>query len=161
MVRIEVSHTFPGSVAKAFAYITSMQNWPAYWPDFIRIENPSEARWSYPGNKVTIVIKLLNRERALHMTLGEFQENARVTYISRQRGLPDVRHERHFTASPGGCVYHLIVEYAPRPGFAGLFDRLFLKRSVGQAMRRTVHNLERVFHNRPSRVSARYGRKSI
>ena len=28
MVRIEVSHTFPVSVAEAFAYITDMKNWP-------------------------------------------------------------------------------------------------------------------------------------
>jgi hypothetical protein len=148
MVRIEVSHTFPVSVAEAFAYITSMQNWPAYWPDFIRIENPSEARWKNPGNKVTIVIKLLNRERALNMELKEFQENARVSYISRQQGLPDVRHERLFKTVPGGCEYRLIVEYEPRRGFAGLFDRLLVKRSVERAMHKTVQNLESVLQSR-------------
>ena len=53
MVRIEVSHTFPVSVAEAFAYITDMKNWPEYWPDFIRIENPAAAGWSKPGDKAT------------------------------------------------------------------------------------------------------------
>jgi len=63
MIRIEVSHTFPVPVSEAFTYITDMRNWPAYWPDFIRIENLSEAKWSKPGDKSTVVIKLLNRER--------------------------------------------------------------------------------------------------
>ena len=145
MVRIEVSHSFPVSVAEAFAYITDMKNWPAYWPDFIRIENPSEARWSRPTDKTTIVIKLLNRERALKMELMEFQQDARVAYISRQQGLPDVRHERLFKPVPQGCEYRLVVEYEPRGGLAGLFDRWLQKWSVERAMHKTVQNLGRVF----------------
>ena len=145
MVHIEVSHTFPVSVAEAFAYITDMKNWPAYWPDFIRIENPDRASWSNPNDKVTIVIKLLNRERALHMELKEFQPDTRVAYVSHQYGLPDVRHERHFKAVPAGCEYRLVVEYEPRRGLTGLFDRFLVKRSVERAMRKTVQNLDRVF----------------
>ena len=51
MLRIEVTHTFDVSVAETLAYITDMKNWPEYWPDFIRIENPVAAGWSNPGNK--------------------------------------------------------------------------------------------------------------
>lgn len=152
MVRIEVSHTFPVPVSEAFAYITDMRNWPAYWPDFIRIENPTEAKWSNPGDKATVVIKLLNRERALNMEMKEFQKDVRVTYVSRQQGLPDVRHERHFKAVPAGCEYRLIVEYEPRQGFTGLFDSLFVKGSVERAMRKTVQNLDRVFQQRMDRA---------
>ena len=107
MLRIEVTHTFDVSVPEAFAYITDMKNWPEYWPDFIRIENPAAAGWSNPGDRATVVIKLLNRERALNMELEAFQKDACVTYVSRQRGLPDVRHERHFEAARDGCVYRL------------------------------------------------------
>jgi hypothetical protein len=114
MLRIEVAHTFDVSVAEAFAYITDMKNWPEYWPDFIRIDNPAAAGWSNPGDRATVVIKLLNRERALNMELKAFQKDACVTYVSRQRGLPDVRHERRFEAARNGCVYRLIVEYEPR-----------------------------------------------
>jgi hypothetical protein len=148
MVRIEVSRTFPVSVAEAFSYITDMKNWPEYWPDFIRTENPDEARWSTPGDKATIVIKLLNRERALNMELKEFVKDTRVTYVSRQEGLPDVRHERHFRAVPLGCEYRLVVEYEPRPGLTGLLDRFLVKGSVERAMRKTVQNLEPVFRQR-------------
>ena len=148
MLRIEVTHTFDVSVAEVFACITDMKNWPEYWPDFIRIENRAASVWSNPGDRATVVIKLLNRERALNMELKAFQADACVTYVSRQRGLPDVRHERHFEAARDGCVYRLIVEYEPRTGFAGLFDRTLVRRSVEQAMRRTMQNLDRLLHKR-------------
>ena len=148
MVRIEVIHAFRVSVAEAFAYITDMKNWPEYWPEFIRIENPSEARWSNPGDKATITIKLLNRERTLNMELKEFQRDTRVAYLSHQRGLPDTHHERHFKTAPAGREYRLVVEYEPRQGFTGLFDRLLVKPSVERALQKTVQNLERVFRQR-------------
>ena len=77
MIRIEVSHTFPVPVSEAFTYITDMRNWPAYWPDFIRIENPSEAKWSKPGDKATVVIKLLNRE-LLNQELTKIEKPAGI-----------------------------------------------------------------------------------
>jgi hypothetical protein len=70
MLRIEVAHTFDVSVTEAFAYITDVKNWPEYWPDFIRIENSAAAGWSNPGDRATVVIKLLNRERALNLEYG-------------------------------------------------------------------------------------------
>jgi Polyketide cyclase / dehydrase and lipid transport len=148
MLRIDVTHTFHVSVAEAFAYITDMKNWPEYWPDFVRIEHPAAARWSNAGDRAIVVIRLLNRERALNMELETFQKNARVTYLSRQRGLPDVRHERHFEAASDGCVYRLSVEYQPRTGLTGLFDRMLVRRSVERAMRQTVQNLDRLLHKR-------------
>jgi hypothetical protein len=153
MIRIEVSHSFPVSVAETFAYITDIRNWPEYWPDFVRLDNPSMTRWSSPGDKATVVINLLNRERALNMELKEFQKDERVTYISRQQGLPDVRHERHFKLAPQGCEYRLVVEYQPRGGFTGLFDRFLVKRSVERAMRKTVQNLDVVFQQRSKKTS--------
>ena len=148
MIRIEVSHTFPVSVAEAFAYITDIKNWPEYWPGFVRIEHPAAARWCSPGDRATVVIRLLNRERALNMELEAFQKNAHIRYVSRQPGLPDVRHERHFEAARAGCVYRLSVEYQPRTGLTGLFDKVLLRRSIVRAMRRTVRNLERRFQQR-------------
>jgi len=153
-LRIEVSHTFDVSVAEAFAYITDTKNWPAYWPGFVRIENAAAASWSTAGDKAIVVITLLNRERALNMELESFQKDACVTYVSRQRGLPDVRHERHFEGAHDGCRYRLIVEYQPRRGFAGLFDRIILRRSVKQALRKTVRNLDRIFRVKEPRSKA-------
>jgi polyketide cyclase/dehydrase/lipid transport protein len=145
MVHIEVSHTFPVSVSEAFAYITDIQNWPEYWPNFVRIENPSAAKWSSPGDKVTVVLKLLNRERVMKMELKEFQKDSRVIYVSRQAGLPDAHQERHFKTIPAGSEYRVVVEYQPRQGLVGLVDRLLVKASVEKAMRKLVQNLDRVF----------------
>jgi hypothetical protein len=146
MVLIEIKHRFPISVTKAFAYITDLNNWSAYWPDFVRMEDPANAKWGKPGDAVTIVLKLLDREQALNMTLEEFQKDVFVTYVSHQQGLPDARHERHFTATPEGFEYRLVVAFEPRPGWSGLFDRILLRWAVRRALRRTVENLSQVFH---------------
>ena len=148
MIHIEVSHVFPVSVNEAFTYITDIKNWPEYWPNFVRIENRAEATWSNPGDKVTVVLKFLNRERAMKMELLEFQKDMRVIYVSRQDGLPDARQERHFKTNPAGYEYRVVVEYEPRQGLIGLFDRLLVKGSVERAMRKLVENLDRVFQQR-------------
>ena len=75
-MRIEVIHTFHVSVDEAFAYITNMKNWPEYWPGFIRIERAATAGWSDPGDKATVLIKLLNRELALNMELEAVRKDA-------------------------------------------------------------------------------------
>jgi len=35
-----------------------------------------------------------------------------------------------------------VVEYEPRSGFGGLYDRLLLRRGIDRALRQTVANLE-------------------
>lgn len=144
-MRIEVIHTFDVSVAEAFAYITDTANWPQYWPGFVRIEDAAATRWRNTGDTATVVITLLNRQRALHMELESFRKDECVTYVTRQRGLPEVRHERHFEAARDGCRYRLVVEYEPRGGLAGLYDRTLVRRSVERALRQTVRNLDRIF----------------
>jgi len=145
MIRIEMKHVFPISVSEAFAYITDMSNWAAYWPDFVRIHDPANAQWGQPGDTVTVVLKLLNRERDLNMRLEKFQKDTLVTYLSRQRGLPDAWHERHFNATPDGFEYRLVVAYEPRKGLSGIFDRIVFKRAVAGALHKTIENLDRVF----------------
>ena len=146
MVLIEIKHRFPIPVTKAFAYITDLNNWPAYWPDFVRMEDPANAKWNKPGDAVVIVLKLLNREQPLNMTLEKFQKDVFVSYLSRQQGLPDARHERHFKAVPGGCEYRLVVAFEPRHGLSGLFDWIVLRWAVRRVLRRTVENLSWVFN---------------
>jgi hypothetical protein len=119
---------------------------------FRPIEDAAKTAWGNPGDKVTVVINLLNRERALNMELKEFQKDTRVTYVSCQQGLPDAQHERHFMAVPAGCAYRLVVAYEPRQGLAGLFDRYFVKGSVERAMRKLGHNLGTVFQQQSARA---------
>lgn len=141
-MRIEVGQTYPVSVSRAFSYITDIASWPDYWPDFVRIEADGPLRWEQPGDRVTVVIRMLNRERALKMELESFEKDAHVTYSSAQQGLPLMHHERHFEAHPAGCEYRLVVSYMPRSGVRGIFDRTLLRRSVAGKLRQALATLE-------------------
>jgi len=94
MLRVELAHTFPVSAGDAFAYITDTRNWKEFFPNFVRLDDPAHAKWDTPGDNVTVVIRLLGREVQVNMTLEQYQKDNRVTYVSRQQGLPDARHER-------------------------------------------------------------------
>jgi hypothetical protein len=140
MVRVERERRFGCSLETGFAYITDVANWPGYWPGFVRLEPGS--RWSAPGDEARMVVRLLGREVELHMTLRRLEENQVVEYESSQQGLPDARHERHFVPDDGGFRYRLVVEYEPRSGVRGLYDRLLVRRGVERALRQTLTNLE-------------------
>ena len=140
MLRIEREHRFECSVEIGFAYITDIANWPDYWPGFFRIEPGS--RWVVPGDEAVVFIRLLGREVELHMTLRRLEANTLVEYVSRQRGLPDARHERHFVKDDGGMRYRLVVEYEPRTGFHGLYDRFLMQRGLEGVLRKTAANLD-------------------
>ena len=140
MLRVEREHRFDASVEAGFAYITDQTNWPEYWPGFVRMERGSS--WSAPGDESTIVVKLLGREVVLRMVLSRLVANELVEYESSQPGLPDAHHERHFTPDGEGFLYRLVVEYEPRAGLRGLYDRFLVRRGVDRALRQTVANLE-------------------
>jgi hypothetical protein len=71
MIHVEAVNTFPGSASEVFGYITDLANWAEYWPGFVRIEDEQNARWGQPGDKLTLVFELLNRDRTLHMELEQ------------------------------------------------------------------------------------------
>jgi hypothetical protein len=141
VIRLEQTHRFATPLSTGFAYITEIDNWPAYWPGLVRVEPGS--RWAAPGDTATLVIRLLGREVELALRLSQLEPERLVTYTSVQQGLPDASHERHFTAAADGFDYRLVVEYEPRPGRRSLFDRVIVRRAVARAMRRTIENLER------------------
>ena len=112
MTRIESAHRFDVPVEQGFAFITNTENWPRFWPGYVRLEPGSS--WGAPGDTARLVTKILGRERELAMTVTAFEPNRLVTYTSTQPGLPDARHERHFEPDGDGFVYRLVVEYEPR-----------------------------------------------
>jgi hypothetical protein len=143
-MRVEREQTFGVSVQEGFAFITDPANWPRYWPGLVRVEPGS--RWSEPGDEARVVTKLLGREVELHMTLHRFEPNRLVDYDSSQRGLPDARHQRHFTAAEGGGFrYRLVVDYEPRLGLRGLYDRMLVRRGIDRALRQTLDNLTTIW----------------
>ena len=138
-MRVEREHDFDVPVETGFAFITDMSNWPRYWPGLVRVEPGST--WQSPGDRARIVVKLLGREVELRMTLRRLEPNRLVEYESAQKGLPDAIHERHFSPTEGGFRYRLVVEYEPRAGLRGLYDRHLVRRGVTRALRQTLENL--------------------
>jgi uncharacterized protein YndB with AHSA1/START domain len=140
MERIEAAHRFDVPVEQGFAFITDTANWPKFWPGYARLAKGSS--WAAPGDTALLVTRLLGRQRELAMTITTFERNRLVAYTSTQPGLPDARHERHFEPDGDGFVYRLVVEYEPRGGLAGGFDRTLLARGIRRAFERTFAALE-------------------
>jgi uncharacterized protein YndB with AHSA1/START domain len=143
VTRVEATHFYDVPVDRGFAFITNTANWPSFWPGYVRLEEGS--RWGAAGDTARLVTRLLGRDRVLTMRITEFEPNRLVRYTSTQDGLPDARHERHFEADGDGFVYGLVVEYEPRGGVAGVFDRLLLARGIRRAFTQTFAALERQF----------------
>jgi uncharacterized protein YndB with AHSA1/START domain len=139
--RVEAAHRYEVPVERGFAYITDTSNWPKFWPGYVRLEEGS--RWEARGDSARLVTRLLGRDRELTMTITAFEPNRLVTYTSTQPGLPDAVHERHFEPDGDGFVYRLVVEYEPRTGIRGLFDRFLLERGIRRAFESTFAALDR------------------
>ena len=144
--RVEAAHRYDVAVGRGFSFITDTANWPKYWPGFVRLEEG--ASWRAVGDTARLTTRLLGRERELKMAITAFEPNRLVTYTSTQPGLPDARHERHFEDDGEGFVYRLVVEYEPRDGLAGIFDRLLLERGIRRAFLSTFAALDRELEGR-------------
>jgi hypothetical protein len=152
-MRLELTHRFATGLRDGFEYIVEPDNWPEYWPDLIRVQPGS--RWQAPGDRTLVLMRLLGREVELEMTLLTFDPYRLVEYTSVQHGLPDVRHERSFTAAGDGFEYRLALEFAPRAGPRGAFDRVCVRRAVERTMHLTIANLDdRLRHVRCSGATA-------
>jgi hypothetical protein len=79
---------------------------------------------------------------SLELTLQRFERYQIVEYTSVQQGLPDARHARLLTRATDGFDYGILVDYEPRPGLRGLFDRVLLARGISRAVEQTFRNLE-------------------
>jgi uncharacterized protein YndB with AHSA1/START domain len=140
MERVEAARRYDVPVDHGFAFITDPGNWSTFWPGYVRLEEGS--LWREPGDTARLVTRLFGRERELKMTITALEPNKLLTYRSTQPGLPDARHERHFEPDGDGFVYRLVVNYEPRGGIAGLFDRALLRRGIRRAFEHTFVALE-------------------
>ena len=147
-IRVEAEQHLPVPLRDGYDYITNPANWPEYWPRLVRVE--SAPRWREPGDRAALVLRMLRREVRLDMTLVQIEPYRLVEYTSEQSGLPAARHWRHFAQSGDQLAYRIVVEYRPRPGWRGLFDRLLVRRAIQRTVRETIANLERRFRERPT-----------
>jgi hypothetical protein len=148
MERVEAAHRYDVPVETGFAFITDTANWSKFWPGYVRLEEGS--RWGAPGDTARLVVLFFGRERELTMTITAFEQNKLVTYMSTQRDLPDAYHERHFEPDGDGFLYRLVVEYEPRGGLAGFFDRVLLRSGIRRAFERTFVALEQLIARQPA-----------
>jgi Polyketide cyclase / dehydrase and lipid transport len=133
--RVEAAHRYDVPVERGFAFITNTSNWSKFWPGYVRLEEGS--RWGASGDTARLVTRLLGRDRELTMTITTFEPDRLVAYTSAQPDLPDAYHERHFEPESAGFIYRLVVEYEPRRGLAGVFDRFLVERAIRRAFERT------------------------
>jgi uncharacterized protein YndB with AHSA1/START domain len=138
--RVEAARHYDVPVERGFSFITNPANWITFWPGYVRLDEDS--RWGAIGDTARLVTRLFGRERELTMTIRAFEPNRLVVYTSTQPGLPDAYHERHFEPEGDGFLYRLVVEYEPRGGIAGFFDRVLLERGIRRAFERTFLALE-------------------
>lgn len=148
MPRIEEWRELPVPVRDGFDYITNVANWRSYWPSLVDIPGEEGISWSQPGDRATVVVRARGEPVEMAMELEEFRPYERVVYRSEQRGLPAFHHERHWRDRNGSFDYGLVIEFQPRPGLAGLTDRLFVTRAVKRSLVETMDNLERIFSER-------------
>jgi Polyketide cyclase / dehydrase and lipid transport len=147
MTRIEAEHHFRVPLREAYDYITDLEHWPEYWPSLVRVEPGSQ--WREPGDQTRIVIRLLRHEVPLELTLRRVEPYRVVEYTSVQADLPPVRHERHWAQAGDGFDYRLVVEYEPRRGLRGPYERVLLRWAIARALRQTITNLEEKLGGHP------------
>lgn len=88
---------------------------------------------------------MLFREVELDMCLVRIEPYRLVEYTSERRGLPAAQHWRYFTPAGDEVAYRIAVEYQPRPGWRGVFDRLVVRRAIERTVNATIANLEQRF----------------
>lgn len=146
VIAVAIDHRFAVPLREGFDYITDSANWFEYWPGLVAIAPGS--RWRRVGDRTRLSLRMMGRPTELVMTLEKLEPYRLVSYRSEQRGLPPAEHERHFSDAGNGFDYRLVVNYRPRRGPRGFFDRTILRRAVRRALEETVENLERRFEER-------------
>lgn len=139
-MHVTISKRFAFPLRDGYDYITDLRRWPQYWPNLISVA--PESRWSQAGDTARVKLTLLGRRTELVMTLARAIPYRLVQYTSVQDGLPAAIHERHFAEDSAGFVYGIVVEFEPRTGLRGPFDRLVVPRAVERVAKQTVDNLE-------------------
>jgi len=144
VIRVEAGSSYPVPARDGFDYITDPRNWLDYWPRALSVD--PDTRWTRPGDRARVVLRLAGRRVALDMTLVRIDPYRLVEYTSEQAGgIPAARHRRHFDERGGELAYRIVVEYEPRPGWRGLLDRSLVRRATERAARETLAKLHERF----------------
>ena len=144
MWQFDEAREYPVGRDEAFAFLTQPACFPRYWPRMRGVRHV-KGDWTKPGDQLEVDIHVSGALRTLHMTLDQYVPPHRLVYRSTQKGLPDARHERHFSGDANHCRYRLFIQFQPRPGLVGLYDRYIARLAVKRTLRVTLRNLDRIF----------------
>lgn len=151
----------PGvSIAEAQALWLDLERWPSFVDGFGALVR-REGDWPHPDARI-VWDSLRNGRGRVVERVSDFQPG--VTHLVRVEdpGLHGTQRAR-FTAFDGGCEISLELDYElKRTGLGGrLTDVLFVRRSLGDALRRTLRRFavelaaERDLHAEPARPTPR------
>ncbi len=151
MGRVEVAHEIPVPRTEAWDYITSPDNWLDYWPGLASIGEVPEG-WPSSGQSIDLVMHVVGSDRPVHLDLDTVMPYRMLAYRSRQKGLADGTFELHFADTGTGTKYRICIAFEPRRGLLGVLDRLVVAPVIQRDLRRTMHNLDKVFARRGQRA---------
>ena len=118
-----------------------MANWPRYLARLC--PGPSPVRGGAPrATRPASSFGFFGREVELRMTLRRASRRTDWSSTRAPRAGCPMRITSDTSLRPnGGLLYRLVVEYEPRAGLRGLYDRLLLRRGVERALRQAVMSI--------------------
>jgi uncharacterized protein YndB with AHSA1/START domain len=115
--------TFPRE--EVFDYVSDPRHWSEFFPAVESVEQVEG--WDAPGGRCRVLLRLPpGRRQWLDYELTEFDRPRLYRDVARATGEPD-EHERVFVEVAQGTRLESTIRHPPRPGVAGLLERVVLR----------------------------------
>jgi len=146
MARVELTHTYPVELQKAWDYITDPHHWADWFVNLLSVEDPDQ-RWTEPGDVVRFNYRLLGRKLEGELIIDERQAPTLMSYTAKIPGMPIIRHTWRHVEAPGPVVTTTVVQETDEPTsfFGKVVDRMLIPRALEHDLRRTLDNLADMF----------------
>jgi Polyketide cyclase / dehydrase and lipid transport len=127
--KIEYGAVLPVDPDRAFGFVSDPTNWPRFFASMRSAEAGPD--WGRVGGHGRMVTSFLGRDVVSEFELTTWDPPREFRYVARQRGRPDLDNRRIFLATEGGTRLAGTTRLRPRPGLAGLTDRISLRALQG------------------------------
>ncbi len=141
MKEISYGTVLPVPVDEAFEFVSEPANWPLFFESMRSAER--QEGWGKVGGQAQVVTRFLGRVVTSELELTEWDPPRSFRYIMRQRGWPDLDHNRVFEPAGTGTRLRCVTTAEARPGVMALVDRLY-GRALLRMYRRAMARLPRV-----------------
>ena len=146
MAHVELTHTYPVELQKAWDYITDPHHWADWFVNLLSVEDPDK-RWTEPGDMVKFIYRLLGRKLEGELVIDERQAPTLLSYTAKIPGMPDIHQTWRHVEAPGPVVTTTVVQETEEPTsfFGKVVDRMLIPRALERDLRRTLDNLADMF----------------